>query len=585
MASTRIGELVWKITGDTSDVDKSIKKTETGLGKFGKVVSAAFSIAAVAAFGKAIFNVAKTSVLANADLVESQNAVNVVFGEASDIITNFGEDAVNSVGLTQTAFNELSTVIGAQLKQSGLEIDTVADKTVELTQRAADTASIFNVDVNEALTAFGAALRGESEPARRFGVNISDAAVQAEALASGLVSSKNEINDQIKVQARYNLILKQSQDFAGDFANTQESFSNQLKIARANTQELAAAIGESLIPAANNAVIAFNKVLDSFIDTIERGREIKDAYKAVEDGTASLDQEILVLETRLERFASASRGAREQVQRQLDALIRQREALARYNAEQALANEAVVENTEETEENTDARNENTEAIDAQAQAELDRLETLGQLRREAGERALQDANDRVREEIELAREAAAERVRIAEQEEAAKRQAQIETATFSVSLASNTFGLLANLYGEDSKQRRGFLIASSIAERGAAAFNAFNSTQEAAAKALTLGPIAGPIFAGIIKALGLVNVGAILAQPLPKLQDGGVIPASPGGTAFIAGEAGQDEAVVPLDEAVGSTRVTVNLDGQPILDFIQDGLDNREIVVDQGSIS
>ena len=93
--------------------------------------------------------------------------------------------------------------------------------------------------------------------------------------------------------------------------------------------------------------------------------------------------------------------------------------------------------------------------------------------------------------------------------------------------------------------------------------------------------------AGIIKVLGFANVGAILAQPLPRLADGGVIPARPGGTAVIAGEAGRPEAIVPLDDAggLGSMRIIVNLDGQPILDTVQSGLNRREIIVDAGSIS
>lgn len=263
MADQILGNLVWKITGDGTDFDRNITASESKLSKFGTKASK---------IGKSltknltlpIVGLGVVAIKLASDLEESGNAVGVVFEDATGIIEGFGETVSTTAGLAKADFNELATVIGAQLKQSGQDIDDVANNTVKLTQRAADLASVFNTSVKDATLALGSALRGEAEPARRFGVNISDAAVQAEALASGLVTSKKQINDQIKVQARYNIIMKQSADVAGDFENTSDGLANSSRILLAELKDLGADLGQVLLPIAKDVVNAIKDMVSGF---------------------------------------------------------------------------------------------------------------------------------------------------------------------------------------------------------------------------------------------------------------------------------------------------------------------------------
>jgi hypothetical protein len=259
-----------KVQKESDNLGGSFKK----LGTIAKQFLPAVGIASVVVATKQLITLASA-----AD--ESANAVNVTFGEAADTISDFGDTAANVVGLSKTDFSELATVIGAQLKQAGLSMEETADQTVDLTKRAADLASVFNVEVSEATTALGAALRGESEPARRFGINISDAAIQAEALASGLVKSKNEITDQIKVQARLALIYKQSADVAGDFENTSDGLANQSRILKANFADLGAELGRAFIPATENAVGALATLVAGLKDAAVQARQTREALDLV----------------------------------------------------------------------------------------------------------------------------------------------------------------------------------------------------------------------------------------------------------------------------------------------------------------
>lgn len=179
-------------------------------------------------------------------LNESQNAVQVVFGKSADQILKFGETAKTSVGLSQAAFQQLVTPLGAMLQNAG--IDDATGKTLELTQRAADMASVFNTDVPTALQAVQAAFRGEIDPIERFGVSMNAAAVEAKALELGFKPIKGEFDASAKAAARYALIMEQTRKVQGDFKNTQGEVANGNRTLSASFQDLQAKLGTKLTP-------------------------------------------------------------------------------------------------------------------------------------------------------------------------------------------------------------------------------------------------------------------------------------------------------------------------------------------------
>ena len=86
-------------------------------------------------------------------LGESANAVNVVFGTAADTILEFGKTSASTLALSRGEFQQLSIETGTLLKGFGLTVDSAAERTVNLAERATDLASVFNVDVDLALSA------------------------------------------------------------------------------------------------------------------------------------------------------------------------------------------------------------------------------------------------------------------------------------------------------------------------------------------------------------------------------------------------------------------------------------------------
>ena len=85
------------------------------------------------------------------------------------------------------------------------------------------------------------------------------------------------------------------------------------------------------------------------------------------------------------------------------------------------------------------------------------------------------------------------------------------------------------------KERRKLERARAKGQKMTALFSAGINVAEAITKAFTAGPLIGQILAGIVAALGAVQMAAIAAAPLPALQRGGKI-----GEAGIVGEAGPE---------------------------------------------
>jgi hypothetical protein len=147
---------------------------------------------------------------------------------------------------------------------------------------------------------------------------------------------------------------------------------------------------------------------------------------------------------------------------------------------------------------------------------------------------------------------------------------------------------------ERDKQIRALRRKEAQMQKALGAFNIFVSTAEAIMTFLKHNNVPMAVIAG---ATGAIQLAAVLAKPLPQLAQGGIIPATPGGRAVIAGEGGSAEAVVPLDQigrfmsdinrgggAGGDTRVIVNLDGKPIIDTVAKASRNRTLLIDARAV-
>jgi ABC-type transporter Mla subunit MlaD len=113
------------------------------------------------------------------NLSESVNAVNVAFGSSSKAILALGENAADSLGLSKTEFNEAAVAFSSFAERIVGKGGDTSKFIQELTTRAADFASVYNLKggVAEALERFRSGLAGQTEPLAKLGVNLLDSEV------------------------------------------------------------------------------------------------------------------------------------------------------------------------------------------------------------------------------------------------------------------------------------------------------------------------------------------------------------------------------------------------------------------------
>lgn len=269
-----------------------------------------------------ILAMAKAGVTAASDLAESNSKVGVVFEDNADKVRAFAETASESLGMSEQKALEATGTFGNLFRALGTGSDDAARMSTELVTLAADLASFNNANPEDVLLALRSGLLGEAEPLRQFGVSLSAARIEAEALASGLIKptqnltkvteatlkveeanyklqkamkesgagswevekatlavtkaeeamaaategSVGELTAAQKAQAAYQVIMKDTALAQGDFARTSDGLANRQRIVAAQFEDTKAALGEALLPAVESGVSVIQKLLGAFND-------------------------------------------------------------------------------------------------------------------------------------------------------------------------------------------------------------------------------------------------------------------------------------------------------------------------------
>ena len=242
------------ILADVDDLKKKLNEANgdvevaaTGMEKFGKKAAAAFKLAAVAAAGMAV-KIGIDAVKAASDLSEEIQKSQVIFGEGASEIEAFASKAAKAFGQTKQQAIQASSSFAVFGKAAGLAGGDLVKFSTDFTGLASDLASFNNTSPEDAIQAIGAALRGEAEPLRRYGVLLNDATLKQAALELGIYDGNGALTAQQKVLAAQKVIYEQTTDAQGDFARTSDGLANKQRILTAEFENIKAKIGEVLLP-------------------------------------------------------------------------------------------------------------------------------------------------------------------------------------------------------------------------------------------------------------------------------------------------------------------------------------------------
>lgn len=278
-------------------------------------VAAGFSVAAVGGFVKDSLDLAGAA-------EQSVGAIDTVFKQNSAVMHQWAADAKKNVGISSNEYRELGTLLGSQLKNAGTPMDELADKTNGLIGMGADMASMFGGTTKEAVEAISSALKGEMDPIERYGITLSQTALEAEGLSKGIlkpvVDSEKVSEAATKMalaQKKYNEVVKkhgkesdqaqraqlaltsaeraynkatagkvpkldneskalavqsalyaQSADAQGNFMREEDTFEHKRQVAIASWQDLKQTLGNVFLPAATQV---FSFIGDQAIPALE----------------------------------------------------------------------------------------------------------------------------------------------------------------------------------------------------------------------------------------------------------------------------------------------------------------------------
>jgi hypothetical protein len=231
-------------------LNKGKKESETFGDKIDAInrkVGLAFAAMGAAATGMAI-KFTKDAIGAASDMEETISKIGVVFGNSAREIEKFAATAAKDIGQSKQQALDAAATFAIFGKSAGLSGQALVNFSTDFVKLASDLASFNNTTPEDAIMAIGAALRGEAEPLRRYGVLLDDATLKAAAMEMGIYSGSGALTAQQKVLAAQKVILEQTSLAQGDFARTSDGLANSQRQIEAAVKDAQAQLGQALLP-------------------------------------------------------------------------------------------------------------------------------------------------------------------------------------------------------------------------------------------------------------------------------------------------------------------------------------------------
>lgn len=250
-AQASINNLNKTMSGAQQTMSASVGKMGTSLGKLGKLAAGALSVGALVRFGKSAID-------AGSDIAEVQNVVDTAFGSMRDKCEAFADKAIESFGMSTLSAKKTASTYMAMAKSLGLSEGAAADMSIALAGLSGDVASFYNISQEAADTKLKSVFTGETETLKELGVVMTQANLDAYAMAKGYGKTTSAMTQAEKVQLRYAYVTDQLSLAQGDFAKTSASWANQVRILTERWNEFKQSVGQLLINVLRPMLVVLN---------------------------------------------------------------------------------------------------------------------------------------------------------------------------------------------------------------------------------------------------------------------------------------------------------------------------------------
>ena len=207
----------------------------------------------------------KSAIDISSDLTEVQNVVVNTFGQYTDLVEKFSKSAIKAYGISELTAKETASRFQAMGIAMGAPIKKMSDMSISLTELSADLASFYNVEQADAARSLWSVFTGETEPMRKFGIDLTQNTLKEYAMKNGLDANISSMTQLQKTMLRYQYVMENTANVQGDFARTSQNWANQIRILKEQVKALGAVLGNAFINMLKPLVQALNKAMSAVI--------------------------------------------------------------------------------------------------------------------------------------------------------------------------------------------------------------------------------------------------------------------------------------------------------------------------------
>lgn len=254
-----------------SDISDGYKNNAEKISDANGKIKESFELIDYAAVGvfRKILNISiriyKKLSLAGSNMVETNSRFNYVLGSLSKEAEKYAEAIANAYAITETEAKTAMTRIYQMSRSAGLSSSTALKMAKDLTIVGAELSSVWDVSTEQSVNALISALQGLPKAAKNLGV-FTNVTEYKELLKEAGIAVDGTLTQNEKITGAFLKILKDSGYAIGDFARTQTSVANQLRLVNSAITSISENLGATM----NTVLSPLLQVVNFFLKYLVR---------------------------------------------------------------------------------------------------------------------------------------------------------------------------------------------------------------------------------------------------------------------------------------------------------------------------
>ena len=248
----KLAELFVDISIDSEKFHNGLKTVRSSLdafeGQIRTIRNVAGAMLAGGTVGMAMF------IKEASDAEEILNKFGAVFKDLSPQAEAFATNLSEKLGGSKTEVMGFLASMQDILVPMGLARKEAAKLSEQIVSLGFDRASFDNLDLADAMGRLKSAIIGNHDAVQPMGIALNEASLKMEGITSSSTNAE-------KALARFNVIVKGSEDAIGDAERTAGSFANTWKSLNSQFGEVATQVGDAFLPMATDLVKVMRDVL------------------------------------------------------------------------------------------------------------------------------------------------------------------------------------------------------------------------------------------------------------------------------------------------------------------------------------